>query len=125
MQVTESERKYPNTSTGNCNECPNGDPHEGYTISKAWYWYSGNLNREAKSGWYSKDDYNTITQDWEHGLLSFCNFQIEQLPLSRVFHIPVFFSISTTAEGAIFFFSGSHECILIDKCFITRSNIPR
>jgi RHS repeat-associated protein len=37
------------------------------TVRKTWYWYSGNLNRAAKADWYSKDQYDEITQDWEHG----------------------------------------------------------
>ena len=66
--ITEgTDRKYPNTSTGNCLECPNGDPQEGYVETKDWYWYSGNKNREAKADWYGKDEYDLITQDWENG----------------------------------------------------------
>ena len=66
-QTTETERLYPKTSTGNCIQCPNGDPQEGYKVNKTWKWYSGHLNRDAKADWYSVDEYKQITQDWENG----------------------------------------------------------
>jgi RHS repeat-associated protein len=44
------------------------DPDDPSTFKrKTWYWYSGNLDRNATADWYSKEEYEYITQDWENG----------------------------------------------------------
>lgn len=59
-KTTTSETKH---APSDCN-CPEA---EGYKLTKEWKYYSGNLKRDEKADWYSVEDYNRITQDWEHG----------------------------------------------------------
>jgi RHS repeat-associated protein len=63
VRVTK-ETKYPNTSTGNCNECPNGDPGSGSTTEKTWNWHAGGVDMgnagKTEAGWYSNAAYQAI-----------------------------------------------------------------
>ena len=59
---TSSEINTPGGQAG-CSDCLTKTVNTVYF----WKWYDGSLNREQKAGWYSKGEYDKITQDWEHG----------------------------------------------------------
>lgn len=61
--------------------CPEADMDEGYYKEKTRYWYTGNLDREAKADWYGEDEYNLITQDWENGQVMQPMSLWEQFPI--------------------------------------------
>jgi RHS repeat-associated protein len=60
----ETKGKEKQYAPSDCN-CIEAD--EGYYETQTWYWYSGNKDREAKADWYTKEEYDLITQDWENG----------------------------------------------------------
>ena len=37
------------------------------TLKKTWYWHSGKKLINISADWYSKEDYDVISQDWENG----------------------------------------------------------